>query len=102
MIFLKLKPGSSFGWPGFYSFEVLRAKLLFSDMLQKKARRVKTVKIKKRPRFDDVPHKAKYLMMGRMTYSEPEYVTRQVVREVNIGADPSTLLAEIDTLPTKG
>lgn len=41
-------------------------------------------------------------MMGRMTYSEPEYVTRQVVREVNIGADPSTLLAENDTWPTKG
>lgn len=30
-----------------YSFEVLRAKVLFSDMLQKKARRVETVKVKK-------------------------------------------------------
>jgi len=36
-----------------YSFEVLRAKVLFSDMLQKKARRVETVKVKKRPRFDN-------------------------------------------------
>ena len=39
-----------------YSFEVLRAKVLFSDMLQKKARKVEQVKVKKRPRFDDVPH----------------------------------------------
>jgi hypothetical protein len=42
-----------------------------------------------------------YLMMGRMTYAEPEYVTRQVVCEVNLGTDLSTLLAEIDTWPTK-
>jgi len=41
-------------------------------------------------------------MMGRMTYVGPEYVTRQVVREVNLGTDLSTLLAEIDTWPHKG
>lgn len=81
---------------------MLRAKVLFSDMLQKKARRVETVKVKKRPRFDDVPQNAMYLMMGRMTYAEPEYVTHQEVREVNLGTDLSTLLTEIDTWPTKG
>ena len=37
----------------------------------------------------------------RITYAEPEYVTHQVVREVNLGTDLSTLLAEIDTWPTK-
>ena len=78
MIFLKLKPGSSFGWPGFYSFEVLRAKLLFSDMLQKKARRVKTVKIKKRPRFDDVPHNAKVSVKETLIYSPPSRCMRMV------------------------
>jgi hypothetical protein len=36
-----------------------------------------------------------------MTYAVPEYVTRQVLREVKLGTDLSTLLAEIDTLPTK-
>lgn len=41
-------------------------------------------------------------MMGRMTYAEPEYETRQVVREANLGTDLSTLLTEIDTWPTKG
>jgi hypothetical protein len=81
---------------------VLRAKVLFSDILQKKARKVENIKVKKRPRFDDVPQNAMYLMMERMTYAEPEYVTRQVVREVNLGTDLSTLLAEIDTWPTKG
>lgn len=37
-----------------------------------------------------------------MTYAEPEYETRQVVREVNLGTDLSTLLAEIDTWPSNG
>ena len=39
--------------------------------------------------------------MGRMTYAEPEYVTRQVEREVNLGTDLSTIMAEIDSWPTK-
>lgn len=81
---------------------MLRAKVLFSDILQKKARKVEQVKVKKRPRFDDVPQSAMYLMMGRMTYAAPEYVTRQVVREVNLGTNLPTLLAEIDTWPAKG
>lgn len=85
-----------------YSFEVLRAKVLFSDILQKKARRVEQVKVKKRPRFDDVPQDAMCFMMGRMAYAESEYETRQVVREVNLGTDLSTLLAEIDAWPAKG
>lgn len=38
-----------------YSFEFLPAKVLFSDILQKKARKVEQVKVKKRARFDDVP-----------------------------------------------
>ena len=35
-------------------------------------------------------------------HAEPEYETRQVVREVNHGTNLSTLLAEIDTWPAKG
>ena len=81
---------------------VQRAKVLFSDILQKKTRKVEQVKVKKRPRFDDVPQDAMCFMMGWMTYAEPEYETRQVVRQVNLGTDLSTLLAEIDTWPTKG
>lgn len=60
------------------------------------------VKVKKQPRFDDVPQDAMCFMMERVTYAEPEYETRQVVREVHLGTDLSTLLAEIDTWPTKG
>ena len=81
---------------------MLRAKVLFSDMLQNKARKVEQVKVKKRPRFDDVPQDAMCFRMGRMTYAEPEYETRQVVRKVNLGTDLSPLLAEIDTWPSNG
>jgi len=51
---------------------------------------------------NNVPQNAMYLMIGHMTYAKPEYVTRQVVREVNLVTDLSTLMAEVDTWPTKG
>ena len=50
----------------------------------------------------DLHHRQQYLMIGHMTYAKPEYVTRQVVREVNLVTDLSTLMAEVDTWPTKG
>gem|GEM_PF-3581706 len=84
-----------------YGFEVLRAKVLFTDALQRKARRVEQVKVKRRPRFDEVEPGGVHFYMMRTTPAEPEYDTKQVVREVTLGADLSTLLAEIDHWPTK-
>lgn len=41
-------------------------------------------------------------MVGRMTFNEPGFETRQEVKEVILGTELSTLLTEIDNWPTKG
>jgi hypothetical protein len=69
--------------------------------MQRKARRVEQVKVKRRPRFDEVEPDGVHFYMMRATPVEPEYETKQVVREVTLGADLSTLLAEIDGWPTR-
>ena len=84
-----------------YSFEVLRAKVLFTDVMQRKARRVEQVKVKRRPRFDELEGARRYFSLGRMTPEEPQYDVRNVVKEVTLGTDLSTLLAEIDHWPTR-
>ena len=85
-----------------YSFEVLRAKVLFTDVMQRKARRVEQVKVKRRPRFDELEGARMYFSLGRMTPEELQYDVRNVVKEVTLGTDLSTLLAEIDHWPTRG
>ena len=85
-----------------YSFEVLRAKVLFTDVMQRKARRVEQVKVKRRPRFDELEGARRYFSLGRMTPKEPQYDVRNVVKEVTLGTDLSTLLAEIDHWPVRG
>ncbi len=55
-----------------HSFEALRAKVLFSDQLQKRARIQEKVKVK-RKRFDDVSDGIMRLSFGRMPAYEQEY-----------------------------
>ena len=43
-----------------------------------------------------------YFSLGRMTPEELQYDVRNVVKEVTLGTDLSTLLAEIDDWPTRG
>jgi hypothetical protein len=75
-----------------YSFEALRAKVLFSDQLQKRARVQEKVKVK-RKRFDDVSDGIMYMSFGRM---DDEYDIRTVTREINLGTDIPTLRRLID------
>lgn len=74
-----------------YSFEALRAKVLFSDQLQKRSR--VQDKVKRKRRFDDVSDGIMYMMFGRMV---DEYDIRTVTREINLGADIPTLLRLIE------
>lgn len=75
-----------------YSFEALRAKVLFSDQMQKRVKVQEKVKVK-RKRFDDVSDGIMYMSFGRM---EDEYDIKTVTREVNLGTDIPTLLRLID------
>lgn len=85
-----------------YSFEVLWAKVLFIDVMQQKARRVEQVKVKRRPKFDELADNRMYFCLGRMTPEEPQYDVRNVAKEVTLGTDLFTLLAEIDHWPARG
>ena len=85
-----------------YSFEVLRAKVLFTDVLQRRARRVEQVKVKRRPKFEELEGARMFFSLGRCLPEEPQYDVQNVVREVTLGTDLSTLLAEIDHWPTRG
>ena len=76
--------------------------MLFTDVMQRKARRVEQVKVKRRPRFDELEGARRYFSLGRMTPKEPQYDVRNVVKEVTLGTDLSTLLAEIDHWPVRG
>lgn len=76
-----------------YTFEKLRAKVLFSDTLQKRVPIQEKVKTKKKQRFEDVS-------MGRMTYLmmgtfDDDYETVTKTRQGNLGTDLPTLLALI-------
>jgi transposase len=76
-----------------YSFEALRAKVLFSDVLQKRISIQEKVRVKKK-RFEEVS-------MGRMAYfttsgmDNHEYETKIQSRQGNLGTDLPTLLTMI-------
>ena len=76
--------------------------MLFTDVLQRKARRVEQVKVKRRPRFEELESPRMYFSLGRSLPEEPQYDVQNVVREVTLGTDLSTLLAKIDDWPTRG
>lgn len=84
-----------------YTFERLRAKVLYTDIFQKRVKVLDQVKVKRRPKFDDVP-------MGlaratthyfEMMVSEPaaEYDLKTVARIANLGTDLSTLERHLDS-----
>ena len=75
-----------------YSFEALRAKVLFSDQLQKRVKVQQQTKVK-RKRFNKLSDSIMCKSFGRM---EDEYDIRTVTREVNLGTDIPTLLRLID------
>lgn len=76
-----------------YTFERLRAKVLFTDRLQKRMPIQEKVKTKKKQRFDDVSmSRMTYFMMPGM-FDEYETVTK--TRQGNLGTDLPTLLALI-------
>ena len=78
-----------------YTFERLRAKVLFTDRLQKRVPIQEKVKVKKK-RFEEIS-------MGRMTYFmmpgmlDDECEVKTKTRQGNLGTDLPTLLAILDT-----
>lgn len=78
-----------------YTFERLRAKVLFTDRLQKRIPIQEKVKVKKQ-RFEDIS-------MGRMTYFmmsgtfDDDYEVKIKTRQGNLGTDLPTLLAWLDS-----
>ena len=75
-----------------YSFETLRAKVLFSDQLQKRTRIQQQTKVK-RKRFNELSDSMMYMSFARM---EDEYDIKTITKEVNLGTDIPTLLRLID------
>lgn len=76
--------------------------MLFTDGLQRKARRVEQVKVRRRPKFKELEGPRMYMCLGRMPPEEPQYEVRNLVKEVTPGTDLPTLLAEIDHWPARG
>ena len=75
-----------------YTFERLRAKVLYTDMFQKRARMQEKVRVRKQ-KFEDVAM-VRYMCLATM---DDEYVTRIQTRVVNLGADLSTLEQAFDS-----
>lgn len=77
-----------------YTFERLRAKVLFTDRLQKRVAVQEKVKVRKKPRFDEIRMERMFCMLSALV--EDEFEIRIQTRQTNLGADLSTLEAEID------
>ena len=78
-----------------YTFERLRAKVLFTDKLQKRVAIQGKVKVKKKPKFEDVSiSRMVYFMSGTL---EDDYEIRIKTRQANLGTDLSTLEALFDS-----
>ena len=77
-----------------YTFERLRAKVLFTDKLQKRVPIQVKVKVKKKPKFEEV---GMYLMTHMVCEERAEYELRIQPRQGNLGTDLSTLVALLDS-----
>ena len=75
-----------------YTFERLRAKVLYTDMFQKRVRMQEKVRVRKQ-KFEDVAM-VRYMCLATM---DDEYVTRIQTRVVNLGVDLSTLEQAFDS-----
>ena len=78
-----------------YTFERLRAKVLFSDRLQKRVPIQEKVKVKKKPKFEEVGM-ARYMCLMSNFDDEYEMVVTKT-RQGNLGTDLSTLEALLDS-----
>ena len=80
-----------------YTFERLRAKVLFTDRLQKRIAVQEKVKTKKKQRFEDVSMgRMTYFMMSGVCEDRAEYEVRIQTRQGNAGTDLPTLLMFLD------
>ncbi len=77
-----------------YTFERLRAKVLYTDRLQKRVPIQEKVKTKKKQRFEEVAM-ARYMCLMSNFDDEYEMVTK--TRQGNLGTDLSTLDAVLDS-----
>ena len=77
-----------------YTFERLRAKVLFSDRMQKRVPIQEKVKVKKKPKFEEVGM-ARYTCLMSNCDDEYEMITK--TRQGNLGTDLSTLEALLDS-----
>ena len=77
-----------------YSFEALRAKVLFSENLQKRGTIQEQVRVRKK-RFNELTMGRAVLYMAGMTGGAAEYETHKTTRVVNLGTDLPTLLTLI-------
>ena len=73
----------------------LRAKVLFTNKLQKRVAVQEKVKVKKKPKFEDVSmSRMVYFMAGTLG---DEYETKIKTYQANLGTDQSTLEALFDS-----
>jgi hypothetical protein len=78
-----------------HSFEVLRAKILFSDALQKRVR-VAEKKVRKKQRFEDLTVSRMSMFDMLSSTAESEYELGTISRVANMGTDLVALLGAID------
>ncbi|OIR09001.1 hypothetical protein GALL_89960 [mine drainage metagenome] len=76
-----------------YTFERLRAKVLYTDMLQKRVLIQDKVRVRKRQKFDEVNMAGYFSLVGSF---QDEYETKLQNREAILGTDLPTLIAQID------
>ena len=69
--------------------------MLFTDRLQKRIAVQEKVKVRKKPKFDDI--QMARMMMSFIDMVADEFETRTQTKQVDLGADLSTLEAEIDS-----
>lgn len=73
----------------------MRAKVLFTDKLQKRVAVQEKVKVKKKPKFEEVSmSRMVYFMAGTL---DDDYETKIKTRQANLGTDLSTLEALFDS-----
>ena len=77
-----------------YTFERLRAKVLFTDRLQRRVSVQEKVRIRKKQRFEDVGTEPMMYYMGAF---DDGYETRIKTRPANLGTDLPTLLLFLDS-----
>jgi transposase len=76
-----------------YTSERLRAKVLYTDMLQKRALIQDKVRVRKKQKFDEVNMAGYFSLVGSF---HDEYETKLQNREAILGVDLPTLIAKID------